>query len=456
LKTASTSPANTSTGTINIYFNYPVDTTVALPGNAANGNINFEDKLINRINNAVYSIDMAVYSFQDMPDIASALILAKNRGVKIRVVYDSRSVQNSMQSLLNAGILISQRPASLTGIMHDKFLIFDARDSIASNDWLWTGSWNITYTELSWKNNVVEINDPVITKAYQTEFEEMWGSTADTPNPAAAKFSYEKPDITPHSFSIGGRNIFVYFSPSDGTTSKILDVIYTLNHDFCLAMLTITRNDLADALHYMFNSGVKDIKGVVNDINDDGSQFAFLSEFADMHANPGETLHDKYALFDAEDLLSDPVVITGSHDWTNAAETENDENTLIIHDPVIANLYLQDFKKRYNDAGGTGTFLIPTGINTNSKTKISYTLYQNYPNPFNPVTTIRFEVPFAQKVEISIFDILGRKIKTLYDGLTPAGITAVDFKGDNLASGVYIYNIKAEGFSDSKKLLLVK
>lgn len=86
-----------------------------------------------------------------MQDVADAIILAKNRGVKIRVVYDSRDTQNSMQSLINAGILISKRPASLDGIMHNKFFIIDARDTIASNNWLWTGSWNVTSTELNWK-----------------------------------------------------------------------------------------------------------------------------------------------------------------------------------------------------------------------------------------------------------------------------------------------------------------
>jgi len=456
LQTAATSSSDTTTGTINVYFNYPVDTTLALPGNAAHGNIIFSDKLVNRINRATYSIDMAVYSFADMPDVANALILAKKRGVKIRVVYDSRTVQNSMQALINEGILVSQRPASLDGIMHNKFFIFDARDTMASNDWLWTGSWNVTLTELSWKNNVIEINDPSITKAYQKEFEEMWGSTTDTPNTSAAKFGSQKSDNTPHYFSIKGRSIYVYFSPSDGTTSKIISAINTANHDFYLAMYTITRNDIGSEISSIFNNGVKDVKGVVNNINDNGSEYTFLSGFADMHPNPGNVLHDKYALIDAMDLSSDPIVITGSHNWTSAAETSNDENTLIIHDSLIANLYVQDFKQRYNDAGGTGAFTAPTGITDKGSTIITYNLNQNYPNPFNPSTNISYSLPKESYVTVKVFDILGREVKTLVDGYKSAGQYNVSFDASKFTSGVYFYQLKTGNLLFTKKMMLLK
>ncbi len=457
LQSVSTASANPQVGTINVYFNFPVDTSVAMPGNAAHGNVDFSQKLLQRINSAKYSIDMAVYSFFGMPDIANALVVAKNRGVKIRVVYDNRTMQNSMQTLVNAGIKISQRPASLSGIMHNKFLIFDARDTITTNDWLWTGSWNVTSTELGWKNNIVEINDPTITKAYQKEFEEMWGSNTDTPNSANAKFGSQKSDNTIHSFSIGGRSVYVYFSPSDGTTSQIIKAINTGDDDIYLAQYTITRNDIGTAIHDRYTAGVTDIKGVVNSINDIGSEYSYLSTFADMWQNPGATLHDKYGVIDATNGDSDPIVITGSHNWSSAAETSNDENTLFIHDTKIANLYMQDFKRRYNDAGGTGTFVIPTGVQDKTPiTAFSYKLYQNYPNPFNPATTIRFEIPKAQHVELDIFDMLGRKVRTLYNNIAPSGVITVDFNAANLASGMYIYRLITDNLVISKKLMLLK
>jgi len=392
-----------------------------------------------------------------MKDVADALVVAKNRGVKIRVVYENRNIQDNMQELLDNGIQMSQRPSNLDGIMHNKFFIFDARDTIATNDWLWTGSWNVTSTELGWKNNIIEINDPTITKAYQTEFEEMWGSDTDTPNSANAKFGIEKTDSTTHSFSIKGVPVYVYFSPSDGTTSKIINAINSASHDIFFAQFTFTRNDVSQAINNMYNSGATDVRGVIDQINDNGSEYSYLTGFADVHENTGATLHDKYGIIDAEISNSDPIIITGSQNWSTAAETVNDENTLIIHSALIANQYLQDFKQRYNDAGGTGTFMIPTGINDkNQIKKFSFKLYQNFPNPFNPVTTIRFEVPKTEKVELSIYDILGRKVKTLFDKIAPAGVVAVDFNGSGLASGVYLYRITAGDYVATRKLILMK
>jgi phosphatidylserine/phosphatidylglycerophosphate/cardiolipin synthase-like enzyme len=456
---AFTGITDTVTGKMNVYFNYPGDPSVAISGNVANSSVDFQQKLLSRINNARYSIDMAVYSFFGLPGVADALITARDRGVKLRVVYDSRVTQDNMQTLLNAGVLVSRRNTDTTDIMHNKFFVFDARDSILSNDWVWTGSWNITSTELSWKNNVIEINDHALALAYQTEFEEMWGSNSDSPDPVNAKFGNRKTNNTPHNFTIKGINVKSYFSPTDGTTSQIMNSIYAADSSLYLAVMAFTRNDISSAIQGRFAAGVTDIKGIMDDITGSGNEFTFLKGFADMWANTGNTLHDKYAVIDASYPSSHPTVITGSHNWSSAAESYNDENTLIVDDIYIANQYMQDFKKRYNDLGGVGTFIIPviTGVKSEGiSNKLNFKLYQNYPNPFNPVTTIRFEVPHSQNIELKIFDILGREIKTLFKGTAPAGIMAVDFNADGFSSGIYIYRIKCDGFTASKKLMLLK
>ncbi len=456
LQNVTTASNDTSIGSMHVYFNFPVDTTVAVPGNSAHGNSDFKALLIHRINEANYSIDLALYSFFGMQDVADAVILAKSRGVKVRVVYDNRTIQNSMQALLDAGILMSQRPSNLSGIMHNKFFIFDARDTIAANNWLWTGSWNVTSTELTWKNNVVEINDPSITAAYQTEFEEMWGSDNDIPNPSNAKFGSQKTDNTPHNFNIGGRDVQLYFSPSDGTTGKIINTVNTADQSIYMSLYVFTRDDIQQNIHSRYLSGVTDIKGVIDQINASGSEFTNLSAYADMWHNPSPTLHHKYGIVDASAPESSPYVITGSHNWSSAAENDNDENTLIIQDFNVANQYMQEFKKRYNDAGGTGEFIVPVSVEDNLVKNFNYTLYQNYPNPFNPVTTIRFQVPVTERVELKVYDMLGREVMTLFNKVAPAGIVDVDFNAGNLASGIYVYRIKAGNFISAKKLMLLK
>ncbi len=457
LQTATTSSTDPTLGTINVYFNFSVDTTVAIPGNAAKGNVNFEQKLLERINSSDSSIDMALYSFDGLPNVANALIAAKNRGVKIRVVYDNRTTQASMLALINAGIPVLKRTSGLEGIMHNKFIIFDARDSESTNDWLWTGSWNLTSTELSWENNVVEINDPTITSAYLLEFQEMWGSSDDLPNASLAKFGIFKSDNTPHIFNVGGKEIRSYFSPSDGTSLKIVDAINSASNNIYYALYSFTRDEIAAAMYQRNLAGVSDIRGLIRNINDSGGEYTFLNTFSESLQDVLSILHHKYGIVDASFSNSNPLTITGSHNWSSAAENDNDENTLIIYDVYVANQFMQEFKKRYNEAGGTGAFVIPvTDIEDYGITEFNYSLHQNFPNPFNPVTTIRFEVPYSQKVELKVFDILGREVRELYNEIAPAGVIAIDFKADDLASGVYIYRLKAENFIDTKKLLLLK
>ena len=85
-----------------------------------------------------------------------------------------------------------------------------------------------------------------------------------------------------------------------------------------------------------------------------------------------------------------------------------------------------------------------------------YSLFQNYPNPFNPVTKISWQSPVGSWQILKVFDVLGREIATLVNEYRPAGNHTVEFNGDGLASGVYIYQLKAGEYLNSKKMLLVK
>jgi hypothetical protein len=222
-------------------------------------------------------------------------------------------------------------------------------------------------------------------------------------------------------------------------------------------MFAFTRDDVANAMFNRFNLGVTDIRGIIDQVGIDGSKYNYLDTFAEMFPANGNAQHHKYGIVDASLWQSDPTTITGSQNWSNAGENDNDENTLIIYDGFIANQFMQEFKKRYNEAGGTGTFVIPVvDVEDHVIEEFNYTLYQNYPNPFNPITTIRFEVPFSQQVELAIFDMLGREVKILYNDIAPAGILTIDFNADGLSSGIYFYRIKTPEFTASKKLVLLK
>jgi uncharacterized Ntn-hydrolase superfamily protein len=87
----------------------------------------------------------------------------------------------------------------------------------------------------------------------------------------------------------------------------------------------------------------------------------------------------------------------------------------------------------------------------------SYSLYQNYPNPFNPATTIRFDITKSENVKLVVYDILGNEVAVLADVQNlPAGSYSADFDASALSSGVYVYRLQTDEYTDSKKMILTK
>ena len=105
----------------------------------------------------------------------------------------------------------------------------------------------------------------------------------------------------------------------------------------------------------------------------------------------------------------------------------------------------------------TGFKPAPTGIVNNTNTvPDKYALEQNYPNPFNPSTQISYSVAKEGLVKISIYDILGREIKSLVNDVKTPGYYAVDFDASSLSSGFYFYRMESGYFVDTKKMTLIK
>ena len=96
------------------------------------------------------------------------------------------------------------------------------------------------------------------------------------------------------------------------------------------------------------------------------------------------------------------------------------------------------------------------GVEDETETPSGYKLYQNYPNPFNPKTNIEFDIAKSQNVKISIYNILGVEKEILLNGYLNAGKHKIVFDGLNYSSGVYLYKIVTDNYSQIKKLLLLK
>jgi hypothetical protein len=92
----------------------------------------------------------------------------------------------------------------------------------------------------------------------------------------------------------------------------------------------------------------------------------------------------------------------------------------------------------------------------------TYALEQNFPNPFNPTTRIYYQVPKESAVELTVYDLLGREVRKLADGIQTPGFQEVEFDARGLASGVYVYRLSARALTGgdqyhaAKKLMVVK
>ena len=116
--------------------------------------------------------------------------------------------------------------------------------------------------------------------------------------------------------------------------------------------------------------------------------------------------------------------------------------------------------------GFTGIYKTQIGASTSLETNLSglpqkYSLEQNYPNPFNPATKIRFNLPMKSDIKLTVFDMLGRVVEVIASGEYQAGYHEVDFSGEQLSSGLYIYNLsgKSDGgeiIKISEKMILMK
>jgi hypothetical protein len=155
------------------------------------------------------------------------------------------------------------------------------------------------------------------------------------------------------------------------------------------------------------------------------------------------------------------IYSVGDENWDNEEYFPNDLPDEGQRPAYVAN---------YNFVEGTGgsNLMVAAGeadAIVDSKGTVApseFTLNPNYPNPFNPSTTISFVLPVAQKVNVTVFDVLGQKVKTLLDNenLT-AGMSMVTWNGDNesgkqVSSGIYFYQVRSEKFNATRKMILMK
>ena len=285
--------------------------------------------LAKAIDEARLSVDVAIYSLS-LNSIRDALIHAHERGAQVRVVMESDNLDRSdPQKLKDAGIpILGDRRE---GLMHDKFVVIDKSE-------VWMGSMNFTdsgaYTD---NNNLMRIRSVKMAENYTKEFEEMF--TDD-------KFGADVIPETPNPrVTIDGTPIDVYFSPDDGVQASFVELVENAQESIYFMAFSFTADALGEAVRNRAADGVT-VAGVMetDQVNSNiGTEFDLFSQAGlDVYkdANPGQ-MHHKVMIIDQN------IVIFGSYNFTNSAETRNDENLLVIYNADIAAQFIVEFQRVY-------------------------------------------------------------------------------------------------------------
>lgn len=421
---------------IRVYFNHDTDPSVSAGTLAISLHGAMDDTLEAYIDRALYTIDVAVYNANDY-SIMYALNDARDRGVQVRYIAEG-STSNTGLSALDPSIPVLFRTDGEGSGMHNKFLSIDAdHDELA---WVWTGSTNWTQNGLfDDYNNMVFIQDRPLALAYRTEFEEMWGGTGALPDAANSRFGADKTNNTPHTFNVDGVPIECWFSPSDGTTARLVDAIDGAQHDVRAALFAFTNDDLGDALLDAHQRPGVTVRLDLEEAVVPGTEGWYLaSNGVDVasHSSDAVQLHHKYAIID-EGSADDPLVITGSHNWSWFAETINDENTLVIHDATVANLFYQEWSARRNDVVG-----MPF-MERASQPRM-------WPVPTSGLLHIAMPTEF-QNASVMLIDAAGRVVQTYT--MNASAITA-DMTA--LVPGVYTVRIDHRAGAFQQRVLVVR
>jgi phosphatidylserine/phosphatidylglycerophosphate/cardiolipin synthase-like enzyme len=292
---------------------------------------NPDKTFIKIMNEAKKSLDVAVFDISE-PGSCRALIAAQKRGVKVRVLTDTDNLDEGnpsvprpiLQEMRKAGIKIKDDKRN--AFMHNKFVIMD--DMIVI-----TGSTNLTSNSMYRdNNNALKITSPELAANYKAEFNRMYEKGILGPNPHEVPF---------RNIKVDGAAINVYFSPKGGTKEAVLNELKGAKRSIKFMTFSLTDNDIQKVLIDKVDSG-KEVEGIF-----DGCMISQYSLYYSLLTNKIPVLIDgnQALLHDKIFIIDNNTVITGSYNFSNNAELNNNENTLVIRSSQIAKFYNAEFER---------------------------------------------------------------------------------------------------------------
>lgn len=294
-------------------------------------------EILDNINSAKSSIDMAIYGYSRTPVIEKALRDALKRGVNIRLIYDinseGKNIYPDTDIILNLlGQNISDKNSiDSKNIMHNKFYIFDDKKLV-------TGSANLSHTDMSGfnSNSIISVESEELAKIYKQEFEQMY----------LGKFHSEKKTSVKQRILIEDSELEVYFSPQDKAISNaVLPLIKNAKKYIYIPTFVLTERRVTDELIKAKSRGV-DVKILIDALNASIRH----SKHKELRLGGIEVKTENYAgkMHSKSMIIDDEFIIIGSMNFSYSGENKNDENMVVIKNPQIAKYYKEFFMYQWN------------------------------------------------------------------------------------------------------------
>lgn len=438
------STQSTSSKNIEVYFNNPIRDSISNRWNYYVEGADLVNEISDRIDAAVDEVNLCAYNFNNLT-IRSALDRAHQRGVRVRCIVDGN---NRNLGFSNTAFPVFRMGRGGNALMHHKFIVIDPES--ASNAWLFMGGTNLTRNQLyTDPNSALTFEDQMLARIYLKEFESLWGGQGEFYQAETSTRGRQKVNNTPEDLFYRTFPTRSYFSPSDGTTNGILRALETAENEIYFSLLTFTKNEIRDLLLEKQSLGVE-IKGIINNINDNGGEYYTLRENGlDVQAsNQGFIHHHKYAIIDPGTERS--AVIIGSHNWTQKAEDTNDENMLVLFEEDLSLIFLEEFMARWceNDP------LHAECIEEEDPVAADRSGLSVFPQPtFNHEVQLHWGGEQAEDFELYISSTDGRLLELSKQTLVP-GVNTLPALS-SLSAGMYYVHYQSEEATGRLKLLLL-
>jgi phosphatidylserine/phosphatidylglycerophosphate/cardiolipin synthase-like enzyme len=448
-------------GLVRCYFAQPIDASFAVDGNVAIQTPNaILDSVAGYISRAKKTVDICQYEYETFSgdQIGPALNAAAARGVKIRYIDDysqTSAGNNTGVTALSSSIYKETSPSSASGITHNKFVIVDETYYDSTKAFVVTGSpdWDKDMNTGDY-NNIIIFQSKQLAKAYTSEFNIMWGDTTHgaAANTSLAKFGSAKPSWgSQHAFNIGGSIVDLYFSPTDGVETNVIQpTIASANIDCYCGMFTFSESTAATDLVNQKTAGAT-VYAILDQYSSGGEaaystlQTDLGAHFADNPSSSSYIYHNKYLIVNPSAPCDDPKVLTGSHNWTSSANSDNDENTVVVHNDTIARFYLQSFAGDFKTLkpATLATVADPCGTLGVKELSIADGGISIYPNPAAEGTTVYLNINPLVKLNnatLTMYNVMGDK---RYESPVSNQHNIINCSAQ--AKGMYFYQLVNDG-----------